>query len=360
MIATMYKIFSRYFQVNNINTLSEFLLHAGTQFRIFDMGRRVQKISNDVFFDFEHAKVPYPYPLQQHAFIAVLFWNKNESDSHYVWFLKLPLDEQGLLVQAARSQFLELVVTALGKSMEQQPSKEQQSALDHNPLIFKPSEQKLAAFTSQSTLAMKLPASQYMAPALAYFSNDADFAHWQELGFQGIADIATRFEIDNNLALLAAAIKQLPSQPFCALCCCLENIAIPTQLAEPLLDILTQALANNDAIIALHALRALSHSKGAGFQLQAFEKTLNSELINKQLDVVVIIAGRYWQMFDSTQAAVDYLEAVVRVTSEQDVFNQLFSDLVGIPTTRTHFLNALRHPVRSEKLAGAIAKLINS
>jgi Protein of unknown function (DUF3549) len=344
--------------VNNINTLSEFLLQAGTQYRVFDMGRRVQKISTDVFFDFENAKVPYPYPLQQHAFIAVLFWNKNESDTHYVWFLKLPLDEQGLLVQAARSQFLELVVTALGKSMEQQPNKEQQSALDHNPLIFKPSEQKLAAFTSQSRLAMKLPASQYMAPALDYFNDDTNLAQWQALGFQGIADIATRLEQGNNLAVLCHAIRKLPNQPFCALCCCFENIAIPTKLAELLLEILTRALNDNDSVIAIHALRALSHSKGPGFQQSALEKALASELIKSQLDVVVVIAARYWQVLNSTAAAVSYLEAVVGVTPDQDIFNQLFGDLVTIPLTRTHFLNALRYPTRSEKLAKAIANLI--
>jgi len=344
--------------VDNINSISEFLLQAGSQYRIFDMGRRVQKISTESFLDFEHGNSPYPYPIQQHALVAVLFWNKNHNDNHYVWFLKLPLDEQGLLMQAARNQFLELVVTALGNSMQQQPDKEQQSALDHNPLIFKPSQQKLAAFTSQSRLAMELPASQFMAPALKYLSDKANYQQWQELGFQGLADIATRLNENDNLQVVADAILLLPSEPFCALCCCLENSAIEPELATPLLKILNDALASNNISIAIHALRALSHSADITQQQTALELTLTSEQIKEQLDIVIILAGRYWSVLDSTETAVRFLEAVVEVSTEQDIFNQLFGDLVAIPQTRNHFLNALRHPQRSNKLATAIAQLI--
>jgi len=344
--------------VDNINSISEFLLQAGSQYRIFDMGRRVQKISTELFLDFEHGNSPYPFPIQQHALIAVLFWNKNQNDNHYVWFLKLPLDEQGLLMQSARNQFLELVVTALGNSMQQQPDKEQQSALDHNPLIFKPSEQKLAAFTSQSRLAMELPVSQYMAPALSYLADKANYQQWQELGFQGLADIASRLNENDNLDIVVNAISSLPAEPFCALCCSLENSAIAKPLATELLAILSDALATNNISIAIHALRALSHATDKSQQQAAFELALNSELIKQQLDVVVILAARYWAVLDSTQAAVSYLEAVVEVSDEADIFHQLFSDLVAIPHTRMHFLNALRHPQRSNKLASAIAQLI--
>jgi len=72
--------------VEHINTLSEFLSKSQSQYRVFDMGRRVQKLSSDTFADFEDAKVPYPYPLQQHAWIAILFWNKQQSNQHYIWF----------------------------------------------------------------------------------------------------------------------------------------------------------------------------------------------------------------------------------------------------------------------------------
>ena len=49
--------------MNNINTLSEFLLEAGTQFRIFDMGRRVQKISHQQFFEFVQLVLDFLKPI---------------------------------------------------------------------------------------------------------------------------------------------------------------------------------------------------------------------------------------------------------------------------------------------------------
>ncbi|MDP2560528.1 DUF3549 family protein [Psychrobium sp. 1_MG-2023] len=345
--------------MDQFNTLSEFLLQAGTQYRVFDMGRRVQKISTDLFSDFEHAVAPYPYPLQQHAWLAVLFWNKQQSQEHYVWFLKLPLDERGLLEQASRNQFLELVVNALGKSMNKEPDQEQQSALDHNPIIFKPSEQKLAAFTSQVRQVMKLAPSSYMTPALDYLNTPEQHSQWQEIGYQGLADIASKADDPLFNQAIVNALPVLPSQTFCALCCSLENIAIDTAIADVLLNQLKQAINESDLNHVIHAARALSHAKGPGFQQQALDALYSSELIKTERDIVVIIAGRYWQLITTEDSALLFLEAVATLNVEQDIFNQLFSDVVGIPTSRTAMLSALRNPQRSEKLAHYIAKLIS-
>lgn len=344
--------------VQHINTLSEFLTQSESQYRVFDMGRRIQKLSSSVFSDFEDAKAPYPYPLQQHAWIAILFWNKQRSDQHYVWFLKLPLDERGLLEQASRSQFLELVVSALGKSMEKEPSKEQQSALDHNPLIFKPSEQKLAAFNSLVGQTLKRPASQYMAAAFDYLSDESQYGQWQEIGFQGFADIASRCDDPMFSQVISQALPKLPQETFCALCCSLENNAVNTAIATILLDLLKESIKDNDLTRTVHCARALSHAKGAGFQQEAFTLLLASELAKKELDIIVIIAARYWQLITSVDCAVAVLESLSALNIEQDIFNQIFTDLVSIPSARVHMLNALRFPQRSEALAQHIAKLI--
>jgi len=358
MVATIAKNFVMSHTVEHINTFSEFLEQSGSQYRIFDMGRKVQKITSDAFSAFENAALPYPYPLQQHAWIAILFWNKNSSAQHYVWFLKLPLDERGLLEQASRSQFLELVVAALGKSMEKTPDKEKQSALDHNPLIFKPSEQKLAAFNSLVKQVMHLPASEHMTPALTYLQNKAQHAQWQEVAYQGLSDIASRCDDPLFSQAIVKALPELPIESFCALCCSLENNTVNTDIATTLLTLLSDALANNDLVRSIHCARALSHAKGSGFQRQALSKLLASELIAQELDVIVIIAARYWQLIDDIDCAVAILEAVATLKLEQDVFNQIFSDLVAIPSARVHILAALRYPQRSELLAGHIANLI--
>lgn len=344
--------------MDTINTLSEFLLQSGSQYRVFDMGRRVTKISTDLFSDFEHAVTPYPYPIGQHACVAVVFWNKQKSTEHYVWFLKLPLDERGLLEQAARSQFLELVISALGRSLEQTPSKEQQSALDHNPIIFKPSDQKLAAFTSYVRQLMKLPASQFMSPALSYLQDETQYHEWQSVGYQGLSDLAVRLDDPMISNAIAQSIDKLPSESFCALCCALENVPVNTSIATKLLSVLTVALTNDDSITAIHAARALSYAKGQGFVNQAFALLMNNKLSNNQLDLLVIISGRYWEQISEEPDALAYLEKVAAANVSDDIFSQLFSDLVCIPTCRLSMLTALRNPNRSNKLAQYIATFI--
>lgn len=50
-----------------INTLTEFLTQAETQFQLFDMGRQVRPLASDLFARIEQQQEPYPWPLQQHA-----------------------------------------------------------------------------------------------------------------------------------------------------------------------------------------------------------------------------------------------------------------------------------------------------
>jgi hypothetical protein len=346
--------------VDSISTLSEFLLQSGSQYRVFDMGRRVTKISTAQFSDFEHATAPYPYPIQQHAFVGIVFWSKQQSDQHYVWFLKLPLDERGLLEQASRSQFLDLVIKALGRSMEQTPNKEQQSALDHNPIIFKPSAQKLAAFTSQVRHIMKLPPSDFMSPALTYLQDKAHYQDWQSVGYQGLSDIAVRLNDPMFSQSITDAIPLLPSESFCALCCALENVSINSSIATELLNVLQLSMTNADSMKVIHAARALSHAKGQGFVKQAFDLLIDYKEPAQMIDLVVTLSGRYWSIISDNDTALIYLEKLAENDIEQDVFDQLFSDLVFIPECRKAMLSALRNPKRSNKLAGYIANFITA
>lgn len=346
--------------MNSINTLSEFLSESGSKYRIFDMGRRVTKINTSLFDEFENALTPYPYPLQQHAFIAVVFWNKqkNESQSnasnnqHYVWFLKLPLDEKGLLEQASRSQFLDLVIQALGRSLEKKPTKEQQSALDHNPIIFKPSEQKLASFTSQVRHIMKLAPSEFMSPALDYLQTKSLYSQWEAVGYQGLCDVTVRLSDPLFNQVINNALPHLPQESFCALCCALENIEINSQLSESLSKILRSSISDNDTKRIIHAARALSNAKGEGFVRQAFEALMSYQAPQENaLDILVIISGRYWHVMQDNISALMYLEKAASLDIEQDIFNQLFSDLVFIPACRDAMLYVLHTQHRSELLS---------
>lgn len=117
--------------MTEITTLSQFLTTAKTQFQVYDLGRRVQHIDMLAFHQIESLATPYPYPIQGHAQFAIVFWDA--SQQHFIWFLKLALDEQGLLSPAPRSQFIEMVLSALGQDPTQPLSNEQQEHLANNP-----------------------------------------------------------------------------------------------------------------------------------------------------------------------------------------------------------------------------------
>ena len=67
---------------NSINSISEFLLHAGTEYKVFDMGRRLTQLDAQSFLDIENGSAYAPYPRQQHAWFGIVFWNKQASTQH--------------------------------------------------------------------------------------------------------------------------------------------------------------------------------------------------------------------------------------------------------------------------------------
>ena len=83
---------------DTISSISALLNLSDSQYCIYDIGRRVDKISIEQFEKIEAAQLPYPFPIQGHAMLAIAFWQK-QSTSPYLWFVKLPLDERGLLNQ---------------------------------------------------------------------------------------------------------------------------------------------------------------------------------------------------------------------------------------------------------------------
>ena len=94
--------------MTEITTLSQFLSTANTQFQVYDLGRRVQNIDMMAFHQIESLATPYPYPIQGHAHFAIVFWQAEQQP--YIWFIKLPLDEQGLLSPAPRQQFIKMIL----------------------------------------------------------------------------------------------------------------------------------------------------------------------------------------------------------------------------------------------------------
>ncbi|MFB2641566.1 DUF3549 family protein [Shewanella bicestrii] len=334
--------------MTEITTLSQFLTTAKTQFQVYELGRRVQHIDMLAFHQIESLVTPYPYPIQGHAQFAIVFWN--ESQQHFIWFLKLPLDEQGLLSPAPRSQFIEMVLTALGQDPTQPLTDEQQDRLANNPFSFKPSQEKLAVFNALVRKQLGLSASIQYEFAVQYLSGQIAASKWQHIGLQGLSDVCVRLgELDHEQQLLAS-FDNSAIEVQIALCQCLEHLHLTEALANKLYAKFVAAPPEYQA----YYLRALaSHtelSQQALAHLQQTERLEANELIS--------IAGRNWTVLKQELSRSIYLEALAR--QPQAFFNQIFADIVAIPSLRNHLLGELRNPNRSVQLSQAIGGLFKA
>ena len=334
--------------MTEITTLSQFLTTAKTQFQVYELGRRVQHIDMLAFHQIESLVTPYPYPIQGHAQFAIVFWN--ESQQHFIWFLKLPLDEQGLLSPAPRSQFIEMVLTALGQDPTQPLTDEQQDRLANNPFSFKPSQEKLAVFNALVRKQLGLSASIQYEFAVQYLSGQIAPSEWQHIGLQGLSDVCVRLgELDHEQQLLAS-FDNSAIEVQIALCQCLEHLHLTEALANKLYAKFVAAPPEYQA----YYLRALaSHtelSQQALAHLQQTERLEANELIS--------IAGRNWTVLKQELSRSIYLEALAR--QPQAFFNQIFADIVAIPSLRNHLLGELRNPNRSVQLSQAIGGLFKA
>ncbi|CCQ11693.1 hypothetical protein PALB_25940 [Pseudoalteromonas luteoviolacea B = ATCC 29581] len=354
IIATTKDIYRTPHMTQSISTLGELLDTAGTQWRAYDIGRRITKIDKQTFAQIELGAQPYPYPLLGHAHIAIQFWDKSATTDPYVWFLKFPIDEQSKLVMATRDHFASLVLEAIGTQIT---GTDAQGKLDNNPYVFTPNANKLAAFNALMKVELKRPASQYYEAAEHYFS--APLLHdWQTLAVQGIADFALRIEHGKNQANLKAAWPSLPLEVQHTLAAMLEHVAINTSLTETLQHAIQEALNTNNKTLLINSLRAVSHSSASGIVTQVLNEVLVSDFRHEK-EVLLTIAGRFWQQLHHTESLYLFMECVAAL-NEQDYFAGIFADLVAIPALRPHVLGMLRAPSRSEMLSRAIGKLFSA
>ncbi|WED21189.1 DUF3549 family protein [Vibrio sp. JC009] len=339
--------------MENSQTLSELLENSGCQYKVFDLGRRIQPIENEQFSKIESGHQPYPYPMQRQAHLAIAYWN--ETKQPWIWFLQFPLDERGLFKQSDIGNFIKYVVEAMGSRLVKELDEETEQTLANNPYTFKPKEDKLAVFHSMIRASMQMQTSQYYQHAQDYFSGKLGWSNWQTVGLQGITDICTRTGQDQNALNLQKALRHLPNEPLYALLGALEHVELPEKLAQKLTDMSLELCSEKEPDLFL--LSALVRSlSGAPKELleQVVKAILASPLLSHQ-EVLIGIAGRAWQSLENSQLAETFLLRLAQ-TGNQTLFNQLFADLVMIPNLRLVFLPLL-HSNPSKELAQALLKL---
>src|SRR5690554_7749281 len=98
--------FTFYIILERLVTISEWCASNNTQMKVFDMGRRIEEIPTDLFFEIEQQKQAYPTPYLKHAWLGIVTWHKQQPGKHHIWLVKLPLDERNLLELDPRNAFL--------------------------------------------------------------------------------------------------------------------------------------------------------------------------------------------------------------------------------------------------------------
>ncbi|MGB0937843.1 MAG: DUF3549 family protein [Colwellia sp.] len=357
--------------METIDTISQLLKSSQSQYRVFDMGRMVTKISKEDFEKIENNQLPYPFPSQGHALLAISFW-QTSGQQPYLWLLKLPLDEQGLLNQGARNHFIAIIVEALGKDLTQNPTEHQESLLKSNPYLFTPAQYKLASLNSKLKHSLKnsfssasTKESDHLAPFITYLQSEKLNTQWQHIGVQGICDFVTLISQDSDdknasgySHLLVNSLDSLPEEVLSPLCSALENEKLSSELIKALLDKLIYKINNepNDPINA-QLLRSLASSAEHIYVKEFIESLLQSKQISQ--DLLIVISGRCWVTLSSVPLVLTYFEQLVK-HKDSTLFNSIFRDVVAIPKMRTLVLKAIREPERSEALSLSIGQLFSS
>ena len=350
--------------MSQFNSISDLLHESGAQFRIFDMGRRISKITTGQFEKLEQGMIPYPLPYLHHAWLALMLWNNKDKQQNVVWFLKFPLDEQGFLIQAVRDDFLNRLMQNISQMLQKENLDQNNDALKDNPFSFTPDQEKMAMFHAQSATIIQQPASQFYAGTKAYLSGDLGWENWSTLGYQGIADLTARLEEDNNNAYLLNAIPHLPAEPLSALCTCLEHVEPDHRIAEALYHRLQQQLQtdqpqSDNANLIAALLRGLSNIHNEELKKTAIQETLVSSYAAKA-EVMTAIATRCNPSLQYPDLLSLYLEKLAVSEAGQTGFSRILADLMFIPVMRVLILQAFRNPQRSEELSVAIGQMFGA
>ena len=341
--------------MKKFDSISHFLESGDFQYRIYDMGRKVWEIPSSEFKAIENQENKYPYPFQQKAWLALLFWPSNKEDEAVIWFLQFPIDELGFLKQASRDTFLIGLLEQTGLNIQaKQKGKKTQDGLAESPFAYKPREDRLAMFHAIATKILKQDPSQYYQYAHDYLKLKSDggpgYEQWQFLGLQGLADVIARLDQDNNEALLVGAIPELPELPLSSYAQALENVAFGKKLFDTLLmRIKTEVVEETTDVILLAALiRAISSYSVKEPRIALLQSILQNSLAN-EIEIFAAIAGRCWKDLEDDQLRQLFLEKLA--LQDQMAFSAIVSDLIMIPNMRELILDVVRSENRSPELA---------
>ena len=336
-----------------METLSDLLQQLQGQYRIYDMGCRLSKLSSTDFKKFEEGQKAYPLPWLRHAWVGILSWTptspKLGASSPTIWFLKLPLDERGLLIQAARDEFLNQLLETIGTNiLDEQASAEWAEQLKHSNLAFTPDQARMAAFHAQASITLEQPASRFYPAVRSYMSSEDSQQNWQELGLQGFADFAMRLDQQQQWQ---QKISQLPAAVLETIAAQLENQKLDHLVSKAFI-LRGEASINDGEKVA--CLRAISQSTDA-----ASRQHWLKQILDKDNMVGVELLATITSKCSEDLLKPDLMGLFIhQCAADQGVFNGLVQELMYQPKLRIKVLEAFRAEDRSPSVIQAIGVLM--
>ncbi|MCE9684481.1 DUF3549 family protein [Halomonas alkalisoli] len=335
-----------------IHTLHDFFMRTGAEVRAYHLGRRVEPCTLETLADFEAGDLPWPCPWQSQARVGLVFRLGDMSDP-LIWFLALPLDEQGRLVPASRDAFLQRLLETLGRSVQQVGRSEPGESIDNlmkdNPLAFIPSLHFQAMLHARASHDMGKPASPHLEPVEAYLSGQQPL-DWQALGLQGLADYAVRLDEEAS-RMLAERLPALPGEVLTSLCYCLEHVDMPETLALAIRRRGEDAAAAGEIESFCAGVRAVSGAAMAG---EWFDTLLDDPNACGP-DLLAAMAGRGWRHLEHAERLPRFLSRLAE-TPQAD-FAAMARDLALIPRLRLPVLMVLREAAPDSAIGQRLAGL---
>ena len=321
-----------------IDSFHDFFARTGAKTWLYHMGRGVEPCELETLTALERDERPWPQPWQGKARLAMVF-RLGEMEDPLIWFLALPLDEQGRLDPAPRDAFLQRLLETLGRNV-QGLGREDGEAIDNlmkdNPLAFTPSLPFQAVLHARASHDTGQPASQHMEPAEAYLEGQQDL-DWRALGLQGLADVAVRMD-DDQAERLAARLPTLPDEVLASLCYCLEHVGVSRPLAEALRARGEAAAEAGDIETFCACVRAVSGAEstiaGAWFDALLDDPEACGP------DLLAAIAGRGWRHLEDGERLPRFLTRLADTPRAE--FSTVARDLALIPRLRLPVLMTLR------------------
>ncbi|TDO99072.1 DUF3549 family protein [Marinomonas balearica] len=244
--------------MNQIESLSDLFSLVGCQVNYYDIGRRIQRLAPQQVIQFDKKQQPYPYPFRKHAWLACVLSPTNsqsKADDSVIWFIRLPIDEQGSLNLGTRDHFIKTIVDRIMNKGKEQGLNE---ALEDNPYAFTPDQERMANFHAIMATSMKQAPSPYFDDVKDYLTKSLPDENdtWRQLGLQGIADLASRHAHKDIEPLIIKAIDSTPLAFSMALCNCLEHHTLSNELSSKLKNVCSEE--NRPEVVAGY-IRALSN-----------------------------------------------------------------------------------------------------